>query len=112
MFATAFKFIGALSLCVLFTGCGAETKQSFADRVRQACTRSESRVSPKTMELAALQEICGRQPKVSDVDEHSRNWRFDFPDGAVELPVLADAGSDWNQPNPRVFVLVTQIKVR
>jgi hypothetical protein len=93
-------------------GCGAETKDRFAERVRTACTRSESRVSPKTMELETLKTVCGRTPRVSELDEQTRRWLFEFPDGGVELPVLTDAGSDWTQPNPRVFVLVTQIKVR
>jgi hypothetical protein len=100
--------LAALTIC----GCGAETKDAFAERVRAACTRSESRVSPKTMELSALQAICGRTPQVSPLDDQTRQWLFEFPDGAVELPVLTDAGQSWDERNPRVFVLVNRIKVR
>jgi hypothetical protein len=97
-----------ISLC----GCVAETKHDFVERIRTACTRSESRVSPKAMELRTLQAICGRTPQISQMDEQTRRWLFEFPDGAVELPVLSDAGSDWSHPNPRVFVLVSRIKIR
>jgi hypothetical protein len=106
------RLCGVLIVGISCCGCGAESKERFADRLRAACTRSESRVSPKTMELDELQAICGRTPEVSELDEQTRRWLFVFPDGAVEVPVLTDAGSEWSHDNPRVFVLVTQIKVR
>ena len=112
MFERAIQVLGPLTLALFLCGCGSETSQEFAERIRAACTRSESRVSPKTMDLAALRAVCGREPQVTEADEQTRRWLFEFPDGAVEMPVLTDAGSDWNESNPRVFVLVGRIRIR
>lgn len=80
------------------------SKDAFGDYVLENCVRSESHFNPRPMHLSTLQDLTGEPQEISDVNETTRKWHFEFPDGSKDLYVVLEPGASWQTESPKVFV--------
>jgi hypothetical protein len=98
-----------LLLALVAAGCQAKaptatTRYEFIEQLRQQATRDDSRVNPKAMLQSELLNIVREPNSREPIDDASQRWHYEFVDGPLDLIVLVEPGSDWQQPDPTVFV--------